>query len=346
MRAGGNILSPDQQNAESAQKLRPHTGERVDLQRGAERSVKKRGETLLFFSQRDHDLCRFVRQNIIARRVPEHKESEIVLDPALLHAASGQQNTGIFLYHLPGIDPDHRAVAAVLVLVSEEIPARSCPGRVLLRQIHQHPGCLPAALGAVNTLEEANHLAAQLDILLPAAGVEILPVAIGILLLSCKAGGKIHCGICSGISDRDARKLPLRLGLLSPHDQHMDPVKTGDQVPVTEPGDLIDHSVSLQLQIRMGAGVCQPEIDIESHQLQLEKVQLPFLPAPDGRDRGQTVHFDRDLCLIKRPPDDDTPEISACMKGGTIDRNPDCKNTLGLARLLLAEDSAQSLPAG
>ena len=256
-------------------------------------------------------------------------QAEIVPRPPLLHTAAGQQDLRVGLYHVPGLDPDHRAVAAALKLMAQEVPARGSPGRILLCQIQEHPGSAPVAGLAVDPAQEPDHTPPQLAILHPAAGIEILSVAVGILLLPRKAGGKILGCIAPCVADCDAAQLPPGLRMLAAQDQKMHAVQTRDQIPVTSQGDLVDQPVRLQKPV-IGKFFIQTEIDVQTHQLQLQKLQLFSLTAAHLHGRTGAVNLDGNRCFVKRPLYDQAAEIPPGMQSRAVYGNADCEDLLAV----------------
>ena len=290
---------------------------------------EKFGEGFLFFREGDHHLRGPGRQGSVAGGIPEYMQAEIVPGPALLYTASGQQDLRVLPNHIPGLDPDHRTVAAALILMAQEIPARRGPGRIFLCQIQKHPGSAPVTGLAVNTAQEPDHTSPQLGILHPAAGKEILSVAVGILLLARKAGGKILRCIISCIPDCNASQFPAGFRMLAAQDQKVHAVQTRDQIPVAAQGDLIDQTVRLQKPV-IGRRLLETEINIEAHQLQLQKLQFPSLPAAHLPGRAGTMNLDRNRRFVKRSLYDHTAEIPPGMQCRAVDRDADCEDPLAL----------------
>ena len=237
---------------------------------GAECAEQESGKSFLFFGQGDHHLGGPGRQDPVASGIPEYMQAEIIPCPPLLYRASGQKDLRIIPHHIPCFGPYDRTVAAALKLVAQEVPPGCSPGRIFLGKIQKHPGGTPVAGLPVDSAQEADHAPPQLRIFQPAAGIEILPVAVGSFLLPCKPGGKVAGLIGSRIPDRNASQFSLRLRILAAQDQQMHAVQAGDQIAMAAQSDLVDQSVRLQEPV-VRKFLFQTKIHVQTHHLQLQQ---------------------------------------------------------------------------
>ena len=117
--------------------------------------------------------------------------------------------------------------------------------------------------------------------------------------------------------------------MLAAQDQKVHAVQTRDQIPVAAQGNLINQTIRLQKPV-IGRRLLETEINIEAHQLQLQKLQFLSLPAAHLPGRAGTMYLDRNRRFVKRSLYDHTAEIPPGVQGRAVDRDADCKDRLAL----------------
>ena len=228
--------------------------------------------------------------------------------------------------HIPGLQIQDGAPAAVRILLFQEIPARRKPGRVLGKELHYHPGDPPVRrIPSVALPEDPAHSRRDdVGVIVGQRGQK-LPVAV----LNIRLAFVLAVPHFQHFSRRCARKLSpntfqFRYSLMDPvfHKKDLRGVKPRQNTVSSQERQSFDQFVRLSEPLAVVDPAlkplslsCPPRVQplIVAHHFNKGSSALPLLPR-SGVAPSPVNDLHRDLDLLIGRPEDDPPEIASRVK--------------------------------